>query len=174
MIYNFSADAIKVITGNPIIATVSALCLAFFEFMYGVGSWVRDGMLLVALLLVADWMSGVSAAKKDGIDTSHYGLVGLTRTALLLILPAIAHILDRLLDTGSLFTYFMIAAMSRNIIKSVIANIHRAGWDRWVPVNVLDMALNWVGAELAHKEQRATERKQHLYGKGGEQDGGTK
>lgn len=72
-------------------------------------------------------------------------------------------------DFGDLPTYFIIGALARSITKSIIANIHRCGWDTWIPTQALETLLSWVADEIAHKEQRAKERYDAIHNpKGGE------
>lgn len=162
-------DVFKILTDNPAINSAVALLLTLFGLLYGPNDITRAGMTLVVLLIILDWITGLSAAKKDCIDTSSYGIDGLLRTIVLLLLPAIAHFMDLFFYTQGLVSYFMIAALARHLLKSVIANTYRAGWTQWVPTSALNKLLIWVSDEIAHKEARAKQRYDEIYG--GDKDG---
>lgn len=162
-------DVSKIITDNPYLSGIAALLLAIFGAMYGDGEVTRAGMFLLVILIAIDWVSGFNAAKKDQIDTSSYGIEGLYRTMVLLLLPAVAHFIDIFFYTYGVVSYFMIAALARHLTKSFIANVHRVGWTQWVPTPTLEALLSWVEDEIAHKDARARRRFEQIHGKEGDE-----
>lgn len=158
----------RIVTDNPIASSIIAICMVLFSSLYGPSEMTRAGMALLILLIVIDWVAGFSAAKKDQIDTSSYGIEGLFRTMILLLLPAVAHFIDIFFYTQGFASYFMIAALARHLLKSVVANIYRVGWTKWIPVAALDRLSNWASDEIKYKDARAKQRYEDIYGKDGE------
>ncbi len=164
------SDFGKMVTDNPVVSSIVAGLLWFFGVLYGNGEIVKAGMAVLGILVIIDWISGTSAAKKDGTDTSQYGIEGIKRTVVLLMIPALTKFLDIFLYTQGFLTYFAIAALARSVTKSVIANMHRTGWSQWIPISLLEYLIDWVSSELAAKEQRAKERQEAIYQNEGKQN----
>lgn len=160
-------DFTKILAESPVLSAAAALLLTTFSMLYGGHEVTRAGMMLLFLLIVIDWITGFSAAKKDQIDTSSYGIEGLYRSMVLLLLPAMAHFIDVFFYTYGVVSYFMIAALARHLLKSSVANVYRVGWTQWIPTPTLETIINWVADEIAHKETRAKERYDHIH-KGGD------
>lgn len=158
-----TADATKIIANNAWISGAVALLIMIFELVYGAHELTKYGMTLLLLLIFIDWVSGFSAAKKDLIDTSSYGIEGLMRTSVLLTLPAIAHFVDLFFMTQGLASYFMIAALARHLTKSASANIIRVGWTKWIPAKALNSLVKWAANEIASKDARAQKRFDSIY-----------
>lgn len=156
-------DLGKLVADNPIVSSIVAALLYIFGLLYGTGEIIRAGMAVLVVLISIDWIVGTSAAKKDGIDTSHYGIEGVRRTMVLFLLPVAAHFFDLFLYTQGFLSFFTIAALARSIMKSIIANLHRTGWSQWIPVSLLEYLVEWVSSELAAKEQRARERRAAIH-----------
>ncbi|MDC6267707.1 phage holin family protein [Lysinibacillus fusiformis] len=151
---------------HPLISSVGAFGLMFFEYGFGAVKAVLVAFLLYLVLIALDWLTGTSAAKRDGIDTSAYGIEGIKRTVFLICLPVIARLLDVIMHTEVIVTGIVIAVLSRSIARSVIANTKRAGWDKWLP----SWAIEWVSAELEHKDTRAKQRLEEITMKGSERN----
>lgn len=126
------------------------------KFLYGAANLPLIGLLF--LVIVFDWISGIIAAKKDGIYTSEYGREGVARTAVMLLFPVLGNLIDTVLGTKGLFFYFFTGGIIYHTWMSMTANFARAGWDKWIPNSVLEM----VASEIQSKTQRALERQQQL------------
>lgn len=126
------------------------------KFLYGAANLPLIGLLF--LVIVFDWISGIIAAKKDGIYTSEYGREGVARTAVMLLFPVLGNLMDKVLGTEGLFFYFFTGGIIYHTWMSMTANFARAGWDKWIPNSVLEM----VASEIQAKTQRAFERQQQL------------
>lgn len=149
---------------HPLISSIGAFGLLVFEYGFGAVKAVLVAYLLYVLLIALDWLTGTTAAKKYGIDTSAYGIDGVKRTVVLLALPVVARLIDIIMNTNVIITGIVIAVLSRSIARSVIANTKRAGWDRWLPL----WAIDWVSDELEHKDARAKQRLEEITNREGE------
>ena len=156
----------KQIVEHPFISSMGASGMLFFEYGFGAVKTILAAYLLYVILISLDWLTGTSAAKRDGIDTSAYGIDGIKRTIFLLTIPGIARILDIIMGTEVIITGVVIAILARSIARSVIANTKRAGWERWLPMWMID----WVSAELDHKDKRAQQRLQEISREGDRND----
>lgn len=146
----------KELLQHPILATFSAVAMLVFQYVFDSNKVVLVTFIIFVLLIVMDWLSGTSAAKKDGIDTSRYGIEGVNRTVLLLLLPCVARLIDIVVGTEVVVMGLVIGILARSIARSVIANIKRAGWNIYIP----DTLLDWVSDELEQKDARAMRRLQ--------------
>lgn len=137
----------------------------FLNFVYGVGNLIWIAILVLVTLL--DWISGIRASKKDGTYTSEYGKAGLLRTLVMFILPVLGNVIDIALGTTlnvqgfefGIFFYALTGGLIYHTAMSAAANFKRAGWEKWVPINVLES----VASEIKAKSQRAESRKSELY-----------
>lgn len=118
--------------------------------------------LLLASVIAGDWISGTAASRKTGVYSSEYGIPAVFRTILILWIPFIGLLLDKVSvlvfsinQPGYAFyaVTFMLAYHSWN---SLTANAYRAGWKRWIPKSV----TNFVASEIKAKEDRARKQKQ--------------
>lgn len=144
--------------GQTIITTVGAIIVPVFEFAYGAGEAVFTSMITLAFFILMDWISGIRAAMKDKSYGSSYGIDGIFRTFFMLALPAGGHFLDLVFNLPGILFGALTAGLLYHVIQSMVANAIRAGWGEWIPLNVLEVLLNWVGSELNKKLQRATQR----------------
>lgn len=157
-----TVDVGKKMLENPVVSGISASILFFVSSLYGEGEIVRAGMTLIFFQLAIDWITGTSAAKRDNIDTSQYGIEGIKRSLVVLLIPACAHLIDTFMYLGGLAVYFAIAALARSITKSIIANLYRTGWTTWIPVDLLDLLVNWVEDEIIQKNTRSARRREEI------------
>lgn len=126
-----------------------------FHFFYGEG-YVRYLALVLFLgLIVLDWIAGYRASKIDGSYASEYGINGAFRTAFILGVPAVGHLIDQIFGTPGIAFGFLIAAFGLHIWKSMTANAVRAKWEKWVP----NWAMNTVTDEIEHKLARSIKRR---------------
>ena len=111
--------------------------------------------LLFLVCILIDWISGVAAAIKDGTHSSEYGRNGVYRTFVIVALPAIGYFLDVLLknDIFPIF-YVLTGQLAYYTFVSLTANVARAGWEKHIPVKV----LNFISSELESKVLRSQER----------------
>lgn len=122
------------------------------------GSTVAQCYTALIIMTILDWVTGTKAAKKDGIHTSDYGRAGVSRTFVIISFPALGFALDQIIGTNGYIFYFFIGTTLYNTWLSFTANVARAGWDKLIPTNV----LNIVADEIRAKTQRAQQRKESL------------
>jgi phage-related holin len=117
--------------------------------------------ILFFAIIVADWISGTAAAKRTITYRSDYGIAAVMRTMLLLWIPFIGWLLDKVSDTvfsihqPGLAYYGLTFMLAYHSWVSVTANCYRAGWGRWIPKGVLD----YVSSEIKAKAERALSMK---------------
>ncbi|MFD2442946.1 phage holin family protein [Bacillus sp. CGMCC 1.16607] len=139
-------------------AIVGALFTPLFESLYGESHTVRAIMAAVAFFIFMDWMSGTRASKKDKSYASKYGIDGIFRTFFILLLPAGGHLLDAASSLPGIFFGLLSFGVLYHVIQSMTANSIRAGWVDWVPINILEKIIQWVGSEIDSKVSRAEKR----------------
>lgn len=151
---------------NPLVSFMGAIGMLLFQYGLGANKTVLGVFIIYLLLICMDWLTGTSAAKKDNIDTSEYGIEGCKRTVFLILTIAIARIIDIIMSTKVVVTGIVIAALARSITRSVIANTKRAGWDKYLPEWLLHLIFNWlfdwVADEIARKDARAKQRLEEI------------
>lgn len=145
---------IKLDTGAIMLAggTIGAI----MEKLYGKGG--TDMMYFLILLLVLDLTTGTAAAKKEGVETSEYGLKGLTRVGVLALLPGAMHYLDSYMDTNGFLFYAITFGIAYHTFKSFTANMVRCGWDRYIPMGL----INYLESEIQSKIMRSENRYESL------------
>ncbi|GED17941.1 hypothetical protein AMI01nite_59320 [Aneurinibacillus migulanus] len=138
----------------PLFGMGGGAFIPVFHFLYGEGPIRLVIMVFYLGLIGMDWIAGYRAAKIDGSYASEYGINGAFRTAFLLLMPAIGHLVDVILSMPDIAFGFLTIAFASHIWKSMTANVIRAGWGKWVP----EWAMVRVSDELDHKVARARER----------------
>jgi phage-related holin len=141
-------------------AVAGALFTPLFENLYGSSETVRAIMAAIAFFIFMDWMSGTRASKKDKTYASKYGIDGVFRTFFILLLPAGGHLLDMASRLPGIFFGLLSFGVLYHVIQSMTANTIRAGWVDWVPINILEKIIQWVGSEIDSKVSRAEKRKE--------------
>ncbi|NOU92023.1 holin [Paenibacillus sp. LMG 31456] len=117
--------------------------------------------LLFVAVIAADWVAGTAAAKKSNTYSSEYEIEGLLRTVLLLWIPFIGWLLDKVALTTLDFEqpgyafFSLTAALIYHSWESMTANAYRAGWEKWIPKPV----VSYVSSEIKAKTDRALEQK---------------
>ncbi|WP_438445919.1 phage holin family protein [Gorillibacterium sp. sgz5001074] len=140
--------------------TVSgAVLMPMFEYFYGSGEAVRALMIALIFFIVLDWLSGISAAKKDNSYMSKYGLEAVGRTFFILLLPAGGHLLDAAFNIPGILFGAITVGILYHVLQSMTANAVRVGWGSWVPLTIMDWVIKRVGSELEKKIQRAEVRR---------------
>ncbi|NRS51764.1 holin family protein [Brevibacillus sp. HB2.2] len=137
---------------NGIAVTAGVFLTPIFQYLYGTGRF--DILIVLFLMISLDWITGISAAKKDGSYTSEYGLSRIPRSLFLLALPAVANMLDRVMGTPGFLFYGVTFGLLYHTWNSLTANAHRAGWP--VPKSI----VNLVGSEIKAKAERAARKEQ--------------
>ena len=149
---------------HPIMGAFGAVFLSIFTFLYGNGLVATTGMSLYTGVIALDWISGYRAAKKDGSYASEYGIDGGFRTIFLFIVPALAHGVDLLMSTPNVVFGFALLSFGFHVWKSMTANVYRAGWDKWIPVYVLDIVADEIEHKVARSRKRVAEKQKYLSG----------
>lgn len=147
-------------TEKIVAGVAGGILLPAFEYFYGQGPVVVLAIVTVAFFILMDWISGKAASDKDNTYSSRYGINGVFRTFFMLLLPAGGHLLDTLFGSPSILFGILVFGLLRHTIKSMTANVIRAGWAEWVPVDVLEKITSWVSSELESKITRAAQRRQ--------------
>lgn len=149
---------------HPIAGTVGAIFLTVFTLFYGDSAVAIYGMSLYAGVIALDWLSGYRASKKDGSYASEYGIDGAYRTVYLFIAPALAHLVDKWMNTPNIVFGFILLSFSFHIWKSMTANVCRAGWDIWIPLWVLNLVADEIEHKTARARKRIAEKQKYLNG----------
>ncbi len=160
----FKTPLEKTIGTNPIsleidtgvVAGVVAVFAPLITFLYGSQGTV--GLTLLLVIIIMDWITGIAAAKKKGIYTSEYGIQGVFRSIVVLMIPSAAHLIDVMFEMPNSIFYSSIAALAYHNGKSVTANAVIAEWDRWIPTYLIDKVLS----EIKNKKVRADYRRNEL------------
>ncbi len=147
---------------HPIAGSIGAALLTVFTILYGNGPVSMVGMSLYLGVIVLDWISGYSASKKDGSYASEYGIDGGFRTMFLLIVPVLGHWVDVLMGTPNITLGFVLLSFGFHIWKSMTAYVYRAGWDRWIPVSVLNIVADEIEHKIARSRKRIAEKEKYL------------
>lgn len=131
-------------------ATTGVALTPIIHYFYGIG---RTDILVVLLFCIAlDWVTGISASKKDSTYTSEYGLSRIPRTLFLVALPALANLLDTVMGTPGFLFYGVTFGLIYHTWNSLTANAQRAGWP--IPKSVAKL----VESEIKAKADRASRR----------------
>jgi phage-related holin len=119
--------------------------------------------LLVAII-AADWITGIAAAKKDSTYSFEYGISGAMRTLLMLWIPFIGWLLDKVTLTvfginKSGYAFFAITIMLAYYTwESMTANAFHAGWEKWIPNSVLTLVSSEIKAKMERAQRQNGER----------------
>lgn len=117
--------------------------------------------LLFFAIICADWITGTTAAKKDKTYSSEYGRSAVPRTILMLWLPFVGWLLDKVTLTvfginQPGYAFFAITIMlAYHTWESMTANAYRAGWEKWIPKSI----TGFVSSEIKAKMERAQRQK---------------
>ena len=139
---------------------VGAVIMPILQFFYGESKMVLTVMIALLFFIALDWLSGISASKKDNSYASNYGLEGLPRTLYVLLLPAGGHLLDAALGLPEVAFGLFAFGILYHTIQSMTANALRAGWGGYFPDWAITRLMDWVKSELESKLARATSRKE--------------
>jgi phage-related holin len=127
------------------------------------------GLLLIAVVFF-DWLGAIGAATKDGSYSSEYGIRGIIRTTIVLMLPQVGRIMDAIAGQVvvlgvplSGFYLFISFGLIYNTWMSMTANFSRAGFDKWIP----NWMLEAVASEIRAKMTRSDGRREAINGNKG-------
>lgn len=126
----------------------------FLTWMYGGTTYNLLCMAALTLIIAFDWISGSVASKKDGSYASVYGLQGLTRTLVMLLLPVFGVLMDQIFSMPNLIFLLFWGGLMYHTMNSMTANFTRAGWDKLIP----NWAIEYVASEIESKIKRANSR----------------
>jgi phage-related holin len=154
-IFNLS-NIINAKTG--FIAVIGASAGTFLSKIYG-GEVGLTIIGTLALAIALDWLGAIAAAKKDGSYASQYGILGVLRTAVILVLPIWGKSLDAALNTQGFFFYLLTIGLLYHTIVSMTANFTRAGWDKWIPMWILNLIASEIEAKMKRSQDRKGEEK---------------
>lgn len=132
-------------------ATAGAALTPILQYLYG--SNRQDILIVLLIMILLDWLTGVFAAKKDLSYSSDYGLSRIPRTLFLLSLPAVANMLDRVAGTPGFLFFGVTFGLIYHTWTSLTANAFRAGWP--LPEAIVKL----VGSEIKAKAERAAQKK---------------
>lgn len=144
--------------GTGLFAILGSVFTTVFTFLYGDSEMTRNVMILLAFVIVLDWLSGISASKKDNTYSSAYGLQGINRTFFIVVLPALGHLVDDVVGTPNIFIGLLAAGVLYHTLQSMTANAIRAGWGNWFPDWLLNKLTDLVKDEIDAKLSRSVER----------------
>ena len=150
---NHVKEYINLLVANPIAGGLGATALGIINFMYGSGITLT-AICIFAGMVVLDWISGRAASKRDGSLASEYGINGAYRIAFTMGILFLAYRVDVALNLPYITFGYFIVNFGEPMWRSLTANVHRAGWNVWIPESV----LNRVADEIAHKNARANKR----------------
>ncbi len=121
-------------------------------FLYGKANviWILILMMVVSL----DWITGSKASKIDGTYSSQYGIEGIARTAVLFLLPCLAHMFDIAFKLPDFFFFMFTGGLVYHIFNSFTANCARIGWDKWIPTRLLESVASEIEAKIQRSESR--------------------
>lgn len=148
-------------TDNALVLLLGATLSPILSALYGEKG--TQLMILVFGIMILDLVVGTLAAKKEKIETSEYGLKGLIRIAVISCLPIFGHQADQYIGVGNVMFYALALGIAYHTLKSFGANIVRVGWDKFLPMWILDLVLNFLESELQSKKARSAEQFQRLY-----------
>lgn len=118
------------------------------------------GLLLIAVVFF-DWLGAIGAATKDGSYSSEYGIRGIIRTTIVLMLPQVGRIMDAIAGQVvvlgiplSGFYLFISFGLIYNTWMSMTANFSRAGFDKWIPNWMLEAVASEIRAKITRSEGR--------------------
>jgi phage-related holin len=134
----------------------------FLSMLYGNSQVNMYVALLLLTVVVFDWLGAIGAALKDGSYASEYGIQGVFRTTIILTLPLVGRLLDKLTGTPiviadvpvSGFYWFISSVLIYNTWMSMTANFARAGYEKWIPNWMLQFVASEIEAKITRSEGR--------------------
>lgn len=152
---------------NMLVIAAGAALSPLLTALYGERG--TDMMILVMGVLILDLVTGTLAAKKEQIETSEYGLKGIIRIGVISVIPALAHRADLMVGMGNMMFYALTVGIMYHTLKSFGANSVRLGWDKFIPLPVVDYIVGLLETELRSKMARSQEQFGRLNNGQGEQ-----
>ncbi|MBA4293742.1 hypothetical protein C0431_12340 [bacterium] len=149
-------------TDNMVVILAGAALSPALNALYGERG--TDMMIIVIAVLLLDLIVGTLAAKKEKIETSEHGLKGLIRIAVISFLPVIAHRADLFVGFGDFMFFGISIGILYHTLKSFGANVVRVGWDKYIPLWVIDVIIGFLETEIQSKMARSQAQFEKLYG----------
>lgn len=116
------------------------------------------GLLLIVVVFF-DWLGAIGSATKDGSYSSEYGIRGIIRTTIILMLPQVGRIMDAIAGQVVVlgvplnsFYLFISIGLIYNTWMSMTANFSRAGFDKWIPSWMLQAVASEIRAKMTRSE----------------------
>lgn len=147
-------------TDNALVVVIGATLSPILSALYGEKG--TQLMILVFGIMILDLVVGTLAAKKEKIETSEYGLKGLIRIAVISCLPIFGHQADQFIGAGNVMFYALAVGIAYHTLKSFGANLVRIGWDKFLPMWMLDLVLSFLETEIQSKKARSQAQFQRL------------
>lgn len=144
---------------NITIYGISSAVGVGLDFMYGENH--AQVMMLLIILIVMDWLSGIACSIKHQTYQSQWGIQGILRTVMILMFPSAAAMLDSMIGTPGFIFYAMTTGLMYHTLNSIIANIARAGWEKWIPSQILKMLATEIEAKNKRYERQSKEKKEN-------------
>lgn len=91
-----------------------------------------QALMMLTVLVMLDYFTGIAAAFKTGIASSHRGFIGVGRKVTIYIVVAFAFVLDGAMQINILRS-MVIFAYAANEGLSIIENIDRLGYGQYIP-----------------------------------------
>lgn len=154
-------------TDNMVVILAGAALSPILTALYGERG--TDMMIIVVAVLLLDLIVGTLAAKKEKIETSEHGLKGLIRIAVISFLPVVAHRADLFVGFGDFMFFGISLGILYHTLKSFGANVVRVGWDKYIPLDMLDIIIGFLETELQSKAARSKAQFEKLNGQGVQQ-----
>lgn len=129
----------------------------FIGKIYG-GDLVLWFALALILAIGFDWLGGIAASKKDGSYASAYGIIGVMRTTVMLLLPALGSVLDIIFGTPNVCFYVLWGGIMLHTMISMNANFKRVGWNIWIPSWAIDLVTSEIEAKIKRSEDRTVSK----------------
>lgn len=126
------------------------------DYLYGADH--AKIMMLLILMIVMDWVSGIASSIKNKMYRSQWGIQGVLRTLFILMFPAAAALMDNMVGTPGFIFYAITTGLIYHTFNSVVANIARSGWDKWIPKQILNMLQSEIEAKNKRYEKQTKEK----------------
>ena len=127
-VYEFIKNCIPTGAEQYLMAIGAAIGLGI---SIAVGGMDKMIYALIALMIL-DYATGIIAACRTGQWDSSTGFVGLAKKAVILGVVALCNTVDTAMDTHTL-RQMAICAYALNEAGSIVENIDRAGWGKYIP-----------------------------------------
>lgn len=147
-------SAIAPTAAEKVILALGGVAGAAFTFCFG--GWSIPLIWLFVFIFI-DYVTGIIAAIRTGACSSRRGFNGIAKKFVIVLVVAMCHGLDEVLELEGVLGNGAIVAYIFNELVSVIENIDRAGWGSAIPAPIRQ-ALACVRERHESKLQKGGER----------------